>query len=605
MSTIVTRAGKGSTLTFAEVDANFTNLNTDKLEFSSEPVRHSVRPSLLLDFANTKQLDPRITFTRASTATFYDGRTTAKAEENLVLYSQEFDNAYWAKNAATITSNSSVAPDGTSTAEKISVNTSNAQHYAIRETISPVGTVCTLSVYVKAGEITWCLLTDIQTNGVYINLSTGAQGTAFGSPSNILIVNAGNGWYRLSFTCTSASANAGWGIYAAPADNTSTFAGANSTDGFFVWGAQLERRSSVTAYTPTTTAAITNYIPALQTAASGVARFDHNPTTGESLGLLIEEQRVNLLTYSEDFSNAAWNAFGTKTVTTNSTIAPDGTLSADYLSSPDNNGMQQTISISASTAYTYSIYAKAYVGTSIRMSYTTTGGTGTTVAVNTVISTGQAVGNGWFRIPITFTSAVGNTGVVIRVQTDTTAGIFIWGAQLEAGAFATSYIPTVASQVTRSPDAASLTGTNFSSWYRADEGTVYTETFNAQTVPSGTFPGVWRMNDGANNNRISLYITSAATYVGVVRGGSAQGTTVNIITTANTSLKNAYVYKSKDLAMSTNAGTVATVSSGEIPILTQFLLSSGDEAGRQLWHKKIAYYPKRLTNAELQGLTTV
>ena len=76
----------------------------------------STKPALLLDFANTKKLDPRITFTRASTATYYDGKTNAKAEENLLVRSQEFDNAIWAKTTTTVTTNSFVAPDTTASA---------------------------------------------------------------------------------------------------------------------------------------------------------------------------------------------------------------------------------------------------------------------------------------------------------------------------------------------------------------------------------------------------------------------------------------------------------------------------------------------------------
>jgi len=79
----------------------------------------ALKPSLLLDFANTKKLDSRVTFARASEGRYYDGQTVAKAEENLLQYSQEFDNAYWTKSATTVTANATAAPDGTTTAEQI------------------------------------------------------------------------------------------------------------------------------------------------------------------------------------------------------------------------------------------------------------------------------------------------------------------------------------------------------------------------------------------------------------------------------------------------------------------------------------------------------
>jgi hypothetical protein len=89
----------------------------------------TIRPSLLLDFANTKTLDPRITFTRASTGTYYDGKTVAKAEENLLLQSQTFDNASWVKDNATVTANSTTAPDGTTTAETFTPTVTNGFHH--------------------------------------------------------------------------------------------------------------------------------------------------------------------------------------------------------------------------------------------------------------------------------------------------------------------------------------------------------------------------------------------------------------------------------------------------------------------------------------------
>jgi hypothetical protein len=91
----------------------------DNVTNAVAPTRHSIRPSLNLDFANSKVLDPRITFTRASNATYYDGYTSVKAEENLIKYSQEFDNAVWVKSQSAITANNIAAPDGTQTADKL------------------------------------------------------------------------------------------------------------------------------------------------------------------------------------------------------------------------------------------------------------------------------------------------------------------------------------------------------------------------------------------------------------------------------------------------------------------------------------------------------
>jgi hypothetical protein len=635
MSTIVTRAGKGSTLTFAEVDANFTNLNTDKLEFSSEPVRHSVRPSLLLDFANTKQLDPRITFTRASTATFYDGRTTAKAEENLLLQSETFDSGSWGKSNSAVTVNATTAPDGTTTADKLTVNTTNGQH-VISQGSTIAALAYTRSCYVKAGELNWVCLTDNAANAVFFNISTGVQGTVLGTCTNITITSVGSGWYRCSYTSTYglAQASSAMGILASNADNVLSFAGANTTDGIFLWGAQLEQRSSVTAYTPTTTAAITNYIPALQTAASGVARFDHNPTTGESLGLLIEEQRVNIQTYSDQFNDSIWGKFRSSIVS-NTIIAPDGTLTGDKLiedtTATNDHRVQSFPTISNATAYTGSVYVKAGELTSVEVLLyrgATFGGAtvnltngsvsaplngGVSSLASTTVVT--SVGNGWYRISIPFTSDGTSGGLRISLVKsnavlytgDGFSGIYIWGAQLEAGAFATSYIPTVASQVTRSNDAASMTGTNFSSWYRADESTLYGEISPLSIRPTDFIYA--SINDTSNNNKIVFGHYQVQPYMQVVVNNVFQaginsnytsisvGSTVKAVATA----------KVNDFAISAQGTTAATDTLGTMPSsLSQMEIGkSTNSAYLNGTIKKIAYYPKRLTNQELIALSTV
>jgi hypothetical protein len=606
MSTIVTRAGKGSTLTFAEVDANFTNLNTDKLEFSSEPVRHSVRPSLLLDFANTKQLDPRITFTRASTATFYDGRTTAKAEENLLLQSQ-FASNWLTAGTVTLTNNTTTAPDGTTTASSIVATSGGTNHYLYQGFTSVVGLQYVTSVYAKANSYNLFYIGDASngnfaatfnlTTGVLVNLIAGNSAT---------ITSVGNGWYRCSILWTSTQAANIPNFIGYPSGATlnaysASYSG-DGTSGVFIWGAQLEQRSAVTAYTPTTTAAITNYIPALQTAASGVARFDHNPTTGESLGLLIEEQRVNLVIRSQEFDSANWDAFGTKIVTANTNIAPDGTLTADTFSSPTGNGIYYSATTTANTIHTASLYCKAIAGTQIRLVGVATSGAiyDTTIT----ISSGQSVGNGWFRVQTTGTTASGDTFIQYRIYSSDGKPVYIWGAQLEAGAFATSYIPTVASQVTRSPDAASLTGTNFSSWYRQDEGTMYAE---SSTTDTANFPTAASLYLDNNNNII--LDTRAASVRAII---FTNGTGVLVRTSTKlASNKISICYKNGSSNVSFNGVAASTDITANTPknIATLYIgnfSGSGSSGNYQNGTiKKIAYYPLRLSNAELVGLSTI
>jgi hypothetical protein len=286
-----------------------------------------IKPSLNLDFANVKALDSRITFARASTGAYYDGQTVAKAEENLLLQSQTFDNAYWTKTNITVTANSTTAPDGTTTAESILETATTGSHQVFRSAVITSSNTHVRSVFAKPNGRNWLAIYG-GAGRSFFDLQNGVTGTVEAGYTASMI-DAGNGWYRCILIGPAGTSSYA-GLYnIADADNSISYAG-DITKGLFIWGAQFEQRSAVTAYTPTTTQPITNYIPVLQTASANVARFDHNPVTGESLGLLVEEQRTNLLLRSEEFDNAYWLK-SNATITSNTVIAPDGTLTGDKL----------------------------------------------------------------------------------------------------------------------------------------------------------------------------------------------------------------------------------------------------------------------------------
>ena len=569
----------------------------------------SINPSLLLDFANTKQLDPRITFTRTTTATYYDGVTTAKAEENLVTYSQEFDNAAWLKNSLTVSANAAAAPDGTTTAEEITFTGSG--DYLLQIVKVTAGLQYTFSFYAKAGTATGAQYR------VY-NVTAGSDIVA--ATSYYSSINSST-WTRISVTFTVPSGCSEIYVYLSRSSATSGT--------MFLWGAQLEQRSSVTAYTATTTQAITNYIPVLQTAAAGQARFDHNPTTGESLGLLIEEQRTNSLTYSEQFNNAAWSLYGT-TVTTNAIVSPNGLQNGEKIVETTANDIhrisQGSISVTSGTAYTFTVYAKAGERTFIENRIydgSTNAGVATFDLVNGTVSgvTGSAsmtlVGNGWYRCVLTATatssSALGLIYLKISSGVDTWtgngySGAFLWGAQLEAGSFATSYIPTVASTVTRNADAASMTGTNFSSWFNNGEGTIYAEN-SFIGVGSSAYPGVYKFSDGTISNRFGMYGRPSGAGYGAIMttlgslAASLEPISGSTATAINTYSRLSYGYKVNDFGATRNASTVTTDTSGNVAVgVNQLNIGLYDEYMSGTI-KKLAYYPIRVTNAQLQALT--
>jgi hypothetical protein len=218
------------------------------------------------------------------------------------------------------------------------------------------------------------------------------------------------------------------------------------------------------------------------TAASGAARFDHDPVTGKCLGLLVEEARTNNLLYSEQFDNGYWTKNNTA-VTSNAAIAPDGTLTADLLYTTTSGfaHVSKVVGSVSSAPYTTTIYLKsagftwAYVygaqGNHFAFFNLIDGTVGSKTAGITASSI-SSVGNGWYRCTVTqtvtyltfFVGPADANGSTASTASGT-SGIYAWGAQLEAGAFPTSYIPTVGSTVTRAADVASITGSNFSSWY--------------------------------------------------------------------------------------------------------------------------------------------
>lgn len=489
MTTIVTRSGKGSPLTNTELDANFNNLNAEVT-----PARATTRPSLLLDFAQTKQLDPRITFSRASTASYYDGKSVVKAEENLAAYSQELSNAFWSVGA-NVTLNAAVAPDGTSTANKVAETNSTGAAFLVYRSFTGDSKTYTVSAYMKAAESNYGgLRIDTGINEVVMfDLAAGVICGGYNSAYAPTITAVGNGWYRCTATRTVTTGTWYYCFCVGQNATTSVYNG-NGTRGIYIWGAQLEQRSYATAYTPTTGSAITNYIPALQTAASGSARFDHDPVTGESKGLLIEESRTNLLQCSTDLGSIYWPKVRS-TYFSNICIAPDGTLTAGKLV-PDTSANTHIIqlqgnfaSIVASTTYTFSVYVKpaersffsisfgadfgVFAADTPGVAFNLSGnGSIASISASGISATITPVNNGWYRITGT-TTAVGSGYGIIRgkVLLDATtesfagnsfAGLYIWGAQLEAGAFATSYIPT----------PLTYTGRASTATYKSADGTI-------------------------------------------------------------------------------------------------------------------------------------
>lgn len=544
-----------------------------------------------------------ITFSRASNATVTGSDGLIQyAPHNLLTYSQEFDNAAWAKTNVTVSANAAAAPDGTVTADKLIATATLGAHYVNSSSVS-VGGISTVSVYAKAGEYGWLF---VQLSGAgsnaYFDLNNGIVGSTTDAQASI--TNVGNGWYRCSFTDTTAASPV---VVLCPTtgNGISSYTG-DGVSGIYIWGAQLSVGPRALSYTPTTSAAV--YGP----------RFDYDPVSMAPKGLLVEEQRTNLLTYSEQFDNATW-VKGSSTVTANAAASPDGTVTADKLvesAITDVHFARQDVTTTAQS-YTFSVFAKAAERSWLQLNNTTVAGSAFFDIANGVVGTTSSAtatitpaGNGWYKCTITVTAtAAANAWRIYLASSngttsytgDGTSGIYIWGAQLEAGAFATSYIPTVASQVTRSADVASIN--TLSPWYNATEGSIYSEVLQLSNATASMSAC---LNDGTTANEAYLRQISGTFQYNYVVGAVAQCALTPISTSAQGVIyKIAGVYKTDSFAASGNGGTVVTDNAGSVTTFTKLSIGARANSTQPLnGHiRRIAYYPRRLTNSELQALT--
>jgi hypothetical protein len=306
--------------------------------------------------------------------------------------------------------------------------------------------------------------------------------------------------------------------------------------------------SSLVTFTRASSATFTGSDGLLKTATTNEPRFDHNPTTGESLGLLVEEARTNLLLNS-------------------------GTLSTQ----------SATVTAVAHTLH--------FTGTG---TITLTGAS----TAGPLVGTGTGEAN---RVSLTFTPTAGSLTLTVSGT--------VANAQLEAGAFRTSYIPTPTATVTRAADVASITGSNFSSWYNQTEGTVFADSIQANITPVSRIVSA---SDNTTSNRISLTRASASSgniNLTVTNAGTAQvaGVLLGSSLVAGTSNKVAAGYKAADFAGSVNGLASVTQGTGTVPgSLTQLTIGNGDVLSNNPMNgtiKRLVYWGQRLPNNVLQAIT--
>jgi hypothetical protein len=361
----------------------------------------------------------------------------------------------------------------------------------------------------------------------------------------------------------------------------------------------------------------------LKIVPSNTARFDHDPTTGRSKGLLLEDAATNILWPSipDDVGTSYWVNGSALTVTNNAAMAPDGTLTATKfvgLTGESNSSGGASLRVRdmpsfAAGTYTFSFYAYSTVaGVPFNIRFIDSGiSLDTTVACSSENSDGL-LATRWKRFHASITLGATSNGLTIITSLTNSNDIYIWGGQLETGSFPTSYIPTTGAAVTRAADSASMSGNNFTSWYRQSEGTFvidYTLGYKLAGIRCLS------VSDGTSNNYIEVVggsgsppsVDSGPYLYGTVGGVAGEISANNAIANVASSRRVfAGAYKVNDFA-STTAGKVPTTDvDGVLPAVDrlQFSNSLGQSTSLLNGHiGRFVYYPVRLSNLTLQELS--
>jgi len=607
-------------------------LNADKL-------------SLDLQFAADKTLTarkgPTPTFTRASGATFVNNLGQVKyARENLVLQSEDFGNVSWSKTQINVSTNTAISPNGLNTADSLIENTANALRYVSQQTTKSGGFGTYLfSVYYK-NAIGTRNLTVALTNGVSsgrgaifttsgtVAASNIAIGTGSGfTMTSSTVTSVGDGWYRASIIVdTDTSTRLDAVVYLNESTTNIISYTGDGVSSIFVWGAQLERHEFARAYIPTTTAAV--YQP----------RFDHDPVTLACKGLLIEEARTNLTLQSS--TSTGWTT-ASATQTNNNTTSPDGSTNATRVVATSASFVSHALqsastTISVGVSHSCSIYVKQGVQRYVYVTYVNfTGnefhsacivdletGSITQTKIGTSATSGSAsissAGNGWYRVVIPNVVLTGITAAFVEVGSsqsgtglgnfgrpttafagDTSSHWFVWGGQIEAGSFPTSYIPTLAASVVRSADVCSIDGSNFSSIWNGVDATVF---FRGSRIAAQTGQNSWSLSSSTLATNINLNRGATTENIGAAGAAIIFSTGIS----GSSEYKVATAIKSGDYAASFNGAAALTSSNAFVLTLNKMNIGTNYPLNGQLngWIHSIKFYKKRLSNAKITQLTT-
>ena len=349
----------------------------------------------------------------------------------------------------------------------------------------------------------------------------------------------------------------------------------------------------------------------IETVSTGVPRLDY-PPLGGCPSLLLEPSRENKITYSEDINDSSWSKLNL-TVTANDVISPDGSQTADKLVEDSASSKHQLLkNISSYTELTVSFFAKKAERSFISVEKSSWGTTVFDINNGTVVSgTGNIVyyGNGWYRCSATYTASPAQTQLYIIVmkdgstntyQGDGTSGLYLWGVQAEVGSYATSYIPTAGSTVTRA--AETCNGAGDANTFNDSEGVLFAEISVFESVNQQL-----SISTGSAGSAVKfVYLTSNALNFEVRNSFVTQVSIATTLSDVTENVKIACKYKQNDFSFWVNGFKIGVDTSGTVPTgLSELAFDDGagnfDVYGKT---KQLITFKEALTDAELEYLTS-
>ena len=537
-------------------------------------------PTLDLDPSKPDTLNV-ITATRAGTATFTNANgLIASASPNTVRVDQtqgaeltptkfqrvgytDFNNAtLWAKNDATLTSGQ-LSPTGDNTATKLTATGSDPWVYAVINTSAQTHT---FSFYCKG---------EGPTIGKTARVLFWYIGGATGTTQSVDFTYSGE-WQRFEFQTTPTGAGTLYYRIDIPSDTGVV------GESVYIYGPQLEEGTTASDFVANTT---------------GSPKFITGATFGPRVPMiLVEPSATNLLTATQEV--ASWTRTNVS-VTSNTTTAPDGSQTGDTVTRTAGGAdVRQTKAVTSGTSYTMSIFAKAETDNQIQLDFSNSRMGADNVEFNT--RTGQKVSgsnnytitelsNGWRRYSFTSTCiSSGNTGVIIRIEND--EPVQLWGFQFEEGSVPTSYIPHISgSTVTRAADDLVISGSAFSSFFNATQGTVYAEFLYDHDEISKYLYSI--SQDGSNEIRCQNRVGSLRTRYTVNNSHVASLENNGIL--KGSLNRAAFSYKTNNFRANLNGGSDDEELSATAS-LNQVKLSIGSRSGTAQLNghiKRLIYWP--------------